>query len=144
MTTINLTSAPKLLDFLKLIRDLRWKYKFSKHEFRVRTHLSYLRWPECFQLTLLSQEDKDKYSKEWLEFMEENRLTEKKDPKETFYIEEVDQMKRLVDYMNSKREDHRVYDDFRSYVKTLDQRRKTDFIDTFPEISYMMDDEYYG
>ena len=76
--------------------------------------------------------------------MEENRLTEKKDPKETFYIEEVDQMKRLVDYMNSKREDHRVYDDFRSYVKTLDQRRKTDFIDTFPEISYMMDDEYYG
>jgi organic radical activating enzyme len=144
MTTINVTSAPTLINFLQLIKDLRLKYKFSKHEFRVRTHLSYLRWPECFQLTLLSEEDKQKYSREWQQFMDENMLTSKKDPSETFYLEEVDQMKRLIDYMNSKKEDERVYDDFRSYIKALDTRRKTDFIDTFPELTYLMDDSYYG
>jgi hypothetical protein len=92
----------------------------------------------------LSEEDKQKYSREWQQFMDENMLTSKKDPSETFYLEEVDQMKRLIDYMNSKKEDERVYDDFRSYIKALDTRRKTDFIDTFPELTYLMDDSYYG
>ena len=144
MTTINILSAPTFIDFLQLIKTLRVKYKKGKHDFRVRTHLSFLRWPQCLQLTLLSDSDKAKYSKQWMDFINENTLTTEKNASETFYLEEVDQLKRLIDYMNSTKEPQELYDDFRNYVSSCDSRRHNDFIDTFPELNYLMENDYYG
>ena len=144
MTTINILSAPSFLDFLKLIKELRIKYKTEKHNFRVRTHLSFLRLPQCLQISLLSDSDKAKYSKEWLDFINENTLTTEKLPEETFYLEEVEQLHRLVDYMNSTREEAVIYDEFRSYIDQCDERRNLNFSTTFPELNYLMENDYYG
>jgi len=149
MTTINLTSAPTFINFLKLIEDMRKIYFVKIHKFRVRTLLSYLRWPKALQLTLLNEDDKKYYSNLWLNYIEENKLiTKEKDPKRfmdtTFYLEEVDQIKRLVDYMNNNKEEKPVYDDMRLYINQCDERRKTNFKETFPELTYLMDENYYG
>lgn len=144
MTTINSTSAPTLLEYLQLIRELRLKYFYGKHQFRVRTHLSYLRWPRCLSITLLNKEDKEKYTDMWVNFIEEHKLTEKRLNSETFYLEEVDQIKRLVDYMNNTQEPDVVFKDFRKYITAMDKRRFLSFVEIFPQLAYMMDDEYYG
>jgi hypothetical protein len=144
MTTINLTSAPSLLGFLEIIKDMRAKYQTKIHEFRVRTHLSYLRWPRPLILSLLNEEDKQKYGDLWLDFIHANKLTEKKHPSETFYLEEVDQMERLVEFMRTDKQPNVVYDDMRLYLKQLDERRGNFFPEIFPELAYIMDGNYYG
>lgn len=144
MTTINLTSAPTLLEYLQYIREMRLKYYGKLHEFRVRTHLSYLRWPRMLCLTLLSAEDKQRFGDLWIDYVETHKLTPKKSAEETFYLEEVDQVRRLVDYMRSTKESPSLYKDFRNYTRSLDKRRKTSFVETFPELAYMMEDDYYG
>jgi len=50
----------------------------------------------------------------------------------------------LVDYMRSTKEPQSLYKDFRNYTRSLDKRRKTSFVETFPELAYLMDDDYYG
>ena len=144
MTTINLTSAPSLLGFLEQIKEFRSKYQTKIHEFRVRTHLSYLRWPRPLILSLLNEDDKQKYGDLWLDFIHSNKLTEKKHPSETFYLEEVDQMERLVEFMRNDKQPKVVYDDMRMYLRQLDERRGNFFPEVFPEIAYLMDDDYYG
>jgi organic radical activating enzyme len=144
MTTINLTSAPTLLEYLQYIREMRLKYSSKLHEFRVRTHLSYLRWPRMLCLTLLSDEDKQKFGDLWIEYVDTHKLTPLKSDQEIFYLEEVDQVRRLVDYMRSTKEPQSLYKDFRNYTRSLDKRRKTSFVETFPELAYLMDDDYYG
>lgn len=144
MTTINLTSAPTFLEYLGYIREMRLQYYSKLHEFRVRTHLSYLRWPRMLCLTLLSDEDKQRFGDMWIDFVETHKLTPKKSTQETFYLEEVDQVKRLVDYMRSTKETQSLYKDFRNYTRSLDKRRKTSFVETFPELAYLMEDDYYG
>ena len=144
MTTINLLSAPSFLQFLELISKFRTDYHTFLHQYRVRTHLSYLRWPKCLTLTLLSREDREKYAKLWKEYVQENALTANLLPHETFYMEEVDQVNRLVDYMLSTDEPENMYRDFRRYIKSCDHRRKTNFLETYPEFSYLMEEDYYG
>lgn len=144
MTTINLTSAPSFLDYLKIIKEMRAKYQTKIHEFRVRTHFSYLRYPRTLMLSLLNKEDKERYGEEWLSFVHENKLTEKKHPSETFYLEEVDQIERLVEFMRTDKQPDVVYTDMRLYIKQLDERRGNDFCKTFPELAYLMEEDYYG
>ena len=144
MTTINLTSAPSLLGFLEQIKEFRSKYQTKIHEFRVRTHLNYLRWPRPLILSLLSEKDKQEYGDLWLDYIHANKLTEKKHPSETFYLEEVDQMERLVEFMRNDKQPKVVYDDMRMYLRQLDERRGKFFPEIFPELTYLMDDDYYG
>jgi hypothetical protein len=144
MTTINLTSAPSFIDFLKQIKDFRSKYQTKKHEFRVRTHFSYLRFPRTLMLSLLSEEDKKKYGDEWLAYVNEWKLTKEKNESEAFYYEEVDQIERLVEFMRNDKQPKVVYDDMRSYINQLDERRGNNFSETFPTLSYLMEESYYG
>ena len=148
MTTINLTSAPSLLGFLEEIKKMRGTkgsvYQPTKHVFRTRLMLNYLRWPRPLMLSLISKEDKQKYGDIWLEYMHANKLTEARKDEECFYLEEVDQMERLVEFMRNDEQPAVVYDDMRLYIKQLDERRNKNFCDTFPELSYLMDSDYYG
>ena len=148
MTTINFTSAPSLLGFLQEIKKMRGQkktiYQPSKHVFRTRLMLNYLRWPRPLMLSLISEEDKQRYGELWLNYMNENKLTDERKDNECFYLEEVDQMERLVEFMRTDRQPDVVYDDMRLYIKQLDERRNNDFTKTFPELAYMMEDDYYG
>jgi len=92
----------------------------------------------------LSDEDKQKFGDLWIEYVDTHKLTPLKSDQEIFYLEEVDQVRRLVDYMRSTKEPQSLYKDFRNYTRSLDKRRKTSFVETFPELAYLMDDDYYG
>ena len=145
MTTVNLMSAPTFINFLELIQTWREKYFLKRHDFRVRTMISYLRWPQFLSLNLLSLKDKQNFAKEWISFVEDFVITDEYENFHTFYVEELDQIKRLCDYMiTSKPESQTHYNDFRSFINTCDQRRNTNFINTFPTLEYMMDSNYYG
>lgn len=144
MTTINLTSVPSMLDFLKLLKTMKDKYPLKRHESRVRTRLSYLRYPKSLMISLLSEEQKQYYGNIWLDYVDKNKYTDSETQKGSFYIEEVDQIKRLVDFMNMDKQPNSVYDDMRLYINQLDFRRDKDFKKVFPELTYLMDESYYG
>jgi hypothetical protein len=46
--------------------------------------------------------------------------------------------------LESKPEAETVYDDFRTFIATCDERRSTDFDAKFPQLTYLMDPDYYG
>lgn len=144
MTTINVLSAPTFLNFLQLMKKFKEDYQISKHDFRVKFRVNYLRWPECLNIILLSKQDKIRYAKEWLEFVEANAITKEKHDWQTFLLEDVDQVKRLCDYMLSTNPTKNDFDDFRTFISTCDSRRNTNFSTTFPELTYLTDNNYYG
>jgi len=145
MTTINSTSVPTFLGFLETIQTMREKYAIVKHDFRVRTMISYLRWPKFLNVNLLAQETKEKYAKEWLDFVNDFIITDEVENYQVLYNEEADQIQRLVDYMlTSKPDTNHQYDEFRTYIIACDKRRNTNFAETFPELAYMLEENYYG
>ena len=75
-----------MINGVEQIKEFRSKYQTKIHEFRVRTHLNYLRWPRPLILSLLSEKDKQEYGDLWLDYIHANKLTEKKHPSETFYL----------------------------------------------------------
>ncbi len=137
MTTINVLSAPTFLDFLHLLKEFRIKYQITQHAFKLRTMLSYLRWPACMQLTLLSDDDKKKYAEEWRTFVTENLLTPEHKPNESFYHEELDQINRLIEFMFSESPNNAAID-FKIFIHELDKRRGTTFTEIFPTLSYLV------
>ena len=145
MTTVNLTSIPTFLGFLEMIQQLRETYAIDKHDFRVRTMISYLRWPQFLSITLLSNETKEKYANEWLSFIKDFTITDEVENYQILYNEETDQIKRLVDYMlTSVPEQKQIYDELKIYIKECDSRRGTNFSKTFPELAYLLNEDYYG
>jgi len=144
MTTINLTSAPSFLSFLKQIKRFRVKYQPSLHDYRVRVHFSYLRHPAALILSLLSEEDKKRYGDIWLDYVNNWKITERKLPDEFFYHEEVNQVERLVEFMRNDKQPKQTYDNMRMYLDAIDTRRDKNFKKTFPELTYLMDTNYYG
>mgnify|MGYP000470608632 CR=1 FL=1 len=145
MTTVNLTSVPTFLGFLEMIQTMREKYAIVKHDFRVRTMISYLRWPKFLNVNLLAQETKEKYAKEWLDFVNDFIITDEVENYQVLYNEEADQIQRLADYMLTSTPDTKQqYDEFRTYVVACDKRRNTDFATSFPELAYLLNENYYG
>jgi len=52
-----------------------------------------------------------------------------------FYLEEIDQLDRLCEFMHGKSDDEsRDKKDFAIYFDEYDRRRKTSFQETFPEL----------
>ena len=55
----------------------------------------------CFLWYYIQFTAKQKYGDIWLEYMHANKLTEARKDEECFYLEEVDQMERLVEFMRN-------------------------------------------
>ncbi len=144
MTTINALSAPSFLGYLQLLRELRLKYTVAFHNFRVRTFFNYLRWPPLLSITMLPQDLKEKYREEWVTFVQANVITKAAYPEECFYEEELEQVKRLTDYMCSQKAPEKDYRDFRAFIRSIDERRSLDFQKTFPELAVFMNEDFYG
>ena len=47
-------------------------------------------------------------------------------------------MERLVEFMRNDKQPNVVYDDMRSYLQQLDERRGNFFPEVFPELAYLM------
>jgi pyruvate-formate lyase-activating enzyme len=145
MTTINMLSAPSFMGFLKLIKEMRKSYSISSpFNFRVRTFFNYLRWPACFSLTMLPNHLKEKYRKEWVEFVEEHVMTDTPRAGQCFYIEELQQVRRLVDFMCSQNPIEKEHTNFKLFIQAIDERRNLNFASTFPELTDVLSEEFYG
>jgi hypothetical protein len=89
-----------------------------------------LRYPEFLSLTLLDNETKTKFANDV-----ENLIAErgKFDGLATLSFTEVDQLRRMVDYMNETNPNEiRLRKDFIAFVDEYDHRRSTNFNQVFP------------
>lgn len=129
MVTANLLGATTFSDFLRWIYDLRVKYNDNAAHNRIPIMISYLRWPNHICLTNLPDNLKQQYNTEWRELVK--GLV---DGEARFYLEELDQVDRLCDFMLSKEPQSVEQSDFYLFYTEQDKRRKTDLLTTFPEL----------
>lgn len=144
MTTVNVLSAPTFVNFLDLMHSLKKKYQVAKHNYRIQFRVNFLTWPKCLNLGLLSKSDKEKYKDLWNNFADTHTIDWEKYDFDCFNAEDVDQIKRLSEYMINQEPAHEDYDDFRLFINESDARRNTSFLDTFPELRYLLNPNYYG
>lgn len=136
MTTVNILSASTFIEFLNKVLDLRHKYNAEAGTNRVGVMVNYLRYPEFLDMRLLPEFTKKRLT-DGIESLIEKSMVDRTDYKNTriLYLEEVDQLRRLLAYMNSKMDDaDKQVRKLRDYVAELDNRRETSFLHTFPEL----------
>lgn len=134
MTTVNLTSVTTYTDFIRYILDLRGRYNQNADFNKVQFMTNFLRYPEFLSLNILDQKTKDKFSSDV-----ENLISERGtwNGLGTLMFSEVDQLRRMVNFMNSPIEENRLKllrKDFALFIDEYDARRKLNFVDTFPEL----------
>lgn len=136
MVTFNVLSVTSFTDFLEDIYRLRAKFNESDAENRIPLMISYLRWPTYLDVRILPEKLKQEYLKTFVPFMMERTRDTSPDRKARFYLEEIDQVSRLSEYMMSSDPDvERNRQEFGSYVLQLDERRNTEFDKVFPHLS---------
>lgn len=131
MTTVNILSASTFDDFLYWITALRTKYTFDQSHNRVRFTVSYLRWPEHQVVTLLDDAEKEAFAARLL-----MALTHCSSPDlwVPMYLEEQDQIQRLINFMRSETATPEQLKRFRMFFDEYDRRRGTNLLKTFPEL----------
>jgi hypothetical protein len=133
MTTVNLTSITTYTDFIRYILDLRGKYNKEATFNKVQFMTNFLRYPEFLSLTLLDQKNKDSFTKDVENLIKERGVW---DGYATLTFSEVDQLKRMIDYMNTTDGNQtQLRKDFAAFITEYDQRRNTDFNKTFPTLT---------
>jgi hypothetical protein len=135
MTTVNLTSVTTYADFLRYILDLRGKYNKNADFNKVQFMTNFLRYPEFLSLTLLDRETKATFTQDIETLIAERGVW---DGFATLTFSEVDQLRRMLDYMNSSIDDDKLTllrTDFKSFVDEYDRRRNTNFNQVFPELT---------
>ena len=126
MTTVNLTSITTYCDFVRYILDLRAHYNKNASFNKVQFMTNFLRYPEFLSLTILDFASKQRFTEEI-----ETLIMGRPDLSDS----EVDQLRRMVDYMNgSDSNEQQLRKDFASFITEYDTRRGTDFNKTFPEL----------
>lgn len=127
MTTVNLTSITTYCDFIRYLLDLRKHYNKNATFNKVQFMTNFLRYPEFLSLTILDDRSKQQFTTN-VQLLIAERLD--------LSASEVDQLERMVDYMNgSSSEQVRLRKDFAAFVTEYDRRRGTDFNKTFPELT---------
>jgi len=132
MTTVNLTSITTYCDFIRYLLDLRGNYNktatFNKVQFMTNT----LRYPEFLSLTLLDKESKIKFAQDVETLIAERGNF---DGLATLSFSEVDQLRRMIDYMHETNlDEYKLRKDFAAFITEYDHRRDTDFNQVFPEL----------
>jgi organic radical activating enzyme len=134
MTTVNLTSVTTYTDFIRYILDLRGKYNKTADFNKVQFMTNFLRYPEFLSLNLLDDDVKNKFSVDIENLIKERGNWNGYD---TLMFSEVDQLRRMLDYMNSPIDQMKLKSsrkDFVSFIDEYDRRRGTNFFETFPEL----------
>lgn len=138
MTTINVLSLPTFNNFIEVIMQLRTKYNTDFAYNRIPLSVNYLRWPPHLSVKILDQSDREKYSKEikkycesWLKYFSPEKYAR-------LYLEEWDQIQRFCDYLIQDEKLVKEKQDFITFVNELDNRRNTNFSNTFPEYNKLL------
>ena len=134
MITFNILSFSTFTDFLLEIKKMRKKYVSKKNYARVYFHIQYLRHPLFLSARIALQSVKERYRKEFIDFANEQSLANNQEG--FLYGTEVDQIKRLTDFISTSVSEDQLKcdrDNFRKFIDEYDRRRKTSFKETFPE-----------
>ncbi len=137
MITFNALSVTSFVDFLNDIKDLRKKYKPFKKLDRTSLMISYLHWPKFQSVQILPKDIKQSYAAQYLNYIEEHSI--ESGPNGFLYLEEVEQIKRLIDFMLIDIDDDELQTrmkDFGSFYKEYDQRKNLSFTKIFPELKH--------
>lgn len=135
MTTVNLLSAPTFDAFIRYVSELRSWHGGRIDRRRVGFGVAYLRWPKHISLTLLDAEGKKSFERKMREVITDLYTNLPEGANNRLLIEEVDQIERLVDFMNSVEPDPEQLDALVGYFIEMDKRRNTDFLKTFPSLA---------
>ena len=135
MITFNALSVTSFTDFLDDIGKLRRKYKPFKKLDRTSLMISYLHWPQFQSVQILPKDIKQSYAAKYLDYI--NNYSIEAGPDGFLYLEEVEQIKRLIDFMLVEIDEKELLvrrADFGKFYKEYDKRKKVSFQKTFPEL----------
>lgn len=133
MTTIDLMSPASFDDFVRFVCGLRKKYDKNRARSRIGLSVNYLRWPLHQKLTLLDDTQKALFEAKITALIEELTI-DGHDVHGNLYIEEVNLLKRLVDWMKSEKPEEEQLINFINVFDEMDSRRGTSVVETFPHL----------
>lgn len=133
MVTFNILSASTFHDFLTQL--LIWRKKYNLRTInRLPMMISYVRWPPFMNIQLLPKNIKKQYALLW-EAVIGGYLPNITDETGKFYLEEMDQVLRLCDFMLQEPTTiERDKKDFALFFDEYDKRRGTNFDEVFPNL----------
>jgi len=137
MTTVNVLSVGTFADFLRFLLDLRARYDLDRRCSRTNFSISYLRWPAHQCLVHLPPAIKQKFALSCAQVAAEGAPDDAR--LDTFYLEETQQLQRLIDFMNSREPDPSSQKNFVTFFKEYDRRRGCSLSDTFPELHSLIE-----
>ena len=139
MTTVNALSAFSFKDFLEDVLILRAKHYKTAANSTLGLSINYLRWPRFQDIRILPKEVKAEAAKEILEYVYSHKDKTKGNGEAMFYLEEIDQMERLIKYMEQDLPEYtEMIQDFKLFFNEYDRRKGLDFTRAFPEIAWMV------
>ena len=140
MTTVNALSAFSFKDFLEDIIILRAKHFKSAANSTLGLSVNYLRWPMFQDIRILPDEVKQEAKKSILAFVEKHRNKMPEYGEAMFYLEEIDQIERLIKYMEQDLPNvDAMLEDFKLFYQQYDARKGLNFKHTFPDIAFMVE-----
>lgn len=135
MTTIDIHSAGSFDEFIRFVCNLRKKYDKNRAHSRVGLSVNYLRWPFHQKLTLLDDTQKALFAANVAALIEELTVGGP-DVNGNLYMEEIDMLHRLVDWMKSEQPENEQLINFINVFDEMDTRRGTNMLETFPHLRY--------
>lgn len=132
MTTVNVFSVSTFDLFLKWISELRREFNKDVGNSRIGFSVNYLRWPAFLNITQLPDEIKSEFTRSLIKACDYIQL--QANPLGRMYLEELDQIRRLIAYMKNEHPSSGVVRDFAPFIDQYDARRGTSFQTTFPEL----------
>jgi len=138
MITFNALSVSTFDLFLKDIWDMRVEFNEADAWNRVPMMINYLRWPDFQDVRVLPTEIKDEFKERISKFMQQYTRKTSPDQRGRFYLEEVDQMERLLAYMYEPYPDYKLeehHKNFALFYEEYEVRRKVKFLEQFPELT---------
>lgn len=139
MSTYNLLSLTSYNKLLQDVLDIKRKYNNEKKRCPLMIDIPYLRFP-THQTIFLMEPEQLVYVKQHMDFMYSN-LESPSEPYNGFFEFEADKLKRIYSLMENtlKDRDQTILDtdrkNFVTFVDTHDERRGTNFLETFPEFT---------
>jgi len=136
MCTINALCLDTLPDLLSRLIDLKQLYGRQKVNFT----LNILRFPSFQSALVLPDELRTQYKNVLAEWAYKNRANP------WLHEHEINHTQRLIDYLDVVKTPHsdafdmpKLHNDFRAFYRQYDQRRKKDFVATFPKLKEFYD-----
>jgi len=141
MCTTNIFSIVEFKKLMEFVYDRKVKYFNSERNTSLTIDANILRWPQHQNLSILTEEYTSCFDEALIYMKEKQEGINGNDYHKGFYDFEVARLERLIEFMKqgpNKSENinlDKAREDFFIFVSEHDNRRNTNFLDTFPELT---------